>query len=459
MGLADRLRIAPGLNTQTLAKPADLDPPLQSKYLKTLEALEIAAAAVRALIDEGDTALSKRLKQPTQVAIHSLPGMSDIQGAINTLDAAATALNDVIREHNSAVEQFTKRQDEASRAILRHFLADGHGEFTAAKNAADEAAVALDEASRELQVTQKKISDLKARVRAHGPAAAKVTKLVHDYLGHQELTIVAADQGYSLHRNGKPAKGQPSEGEKAAIALCYFLTTLESDGRALKDLVVVVDDPISSLDTKAMNYACALVLKKLDKAGQLIVLTHNQHCMNEFKKAWKSAAYPRNRETAPTARLLYMDVQLFQQSATRSAKVVEMSHLLREYDSEYHFLCQKIFEFDAAGQDHPQNLLLMPNAMRRVLEIFLAFKVPGTAPLQAKLKTLTDRFPAIDTVRVAALERLSQVESHSDNLDDLVGHSPMIVEEVRQTCSALLQLMAVTDEPHTTAIRKQCKAA
>ena len=34
----------------------------------------------------------------------------------------------------------------------------------------------------------------------------------------------------------------------------------------------------------------------------------------------------------------------------------------------------------------------------------------------------------------------------------------MIVEEVRQTCSVLLELMAVTDEPHTTAIRKQCKA-
>jgi hypothetical protein len=33
----------------------------------------------------------------------------------------------------------------------------------------------------------------------------------------------------------------------------------------------------------------------------------------------------------------------------------------------------------------------------------------------------------------------------------------MIVEEVRQTCSALLELMAVADELHTTAMRKQCK--
>jgi wobble nucleotide-excising tRNase len=456
--LAQDLLSAPTLNTQTLPKATELEPSLKTTYSEQLKTFETTAEAARALLKEAAVALSKRLKQPTQIVTHSLPSMLDVEGAINTLAAALEGLNDIVGEHNAAVENFTKRQDEASLAILRHFLADGHQAFTLAKTAADEAAAALDQAAVEVHAAEQQITNLKAKVRAHGPAASKITKLVHDYLGHRELTIVAADQGYSLHRNGKPVRGQPSEGEKTAIALCYFLTTLESDGRALKDLVVVVDDPISSLDTKAMNYACALVLKKLDKAGQLIVLTHNQHCMNELKKAWKPAAYPRNGETAPTARLLYVDVQLAEGSAMRSAKIVEMSHLLREYDSEYHFLCWKIFEFDGIGSDHSPNLLLMPNAMRRVLEIFLAFKVPGSAPIKAKLKTLTDRHPKLDPVRVAALERLSQVESHSDNLDDLIGHSPMIVEEVRQTCSTLLELMAVTDEPHTTAIRKQCKA-
>ncbi len=457
-GLAQDVRSAPALNMQTLPNASELEPSLQATYRERLKTFETAAAVAQALLEEAIVALLKRQKQPTQIAVHSLPPMSEVEDAINTLAAALKGLNDLFGEHNAAVENFTKRQDEASLAILRHFLADGHQEFTSVKTEAEEAAVALDRAAAAVQADEQKITKLKAQVRAHGPAAPKISKLVHDYLGHRELTIIAADQGYSLHRNGKPVKGLPSEGEKTAIALCYFLTTLESDGRALKDLVVVIDDPISSLDTRAMNYACALVLKKLEKAGQLIVLTHNQQCMNEFKKPWKSYAYPRNSETAPTAQLLYVDVQLPAGSATRSAKIVEMSHLLREYDSEYHFLCQKVFEFDGTGTDHSPNLLLMPNAMRRVLEIFLAFKVPGSAPIKDKLKKLTDRHPNLDPVRVSALERLSQVESHSDNLDDLVGHSPMIVEEVRQTCSALLELMAVTDEPHTAAMRKQCKA-
>lgn len=72
---------------------------------------------------------------------------------------------------------------------------------------------------------------------------------------------------------------------------------------------------------------------------------------------------------------------------------------------------------------------------------------------------MVERHPALDPVRVVALERLSQVESHSDDFDELTGHSPMIIGDVRQTCAALLDLMSVADEDHMKAIRKQCKGA
>ncbi|HEY7425518.1 MAG TPA: AAA family ATPase, partial [Gemmataceae bacterium] len=301
------------------------------------------------------------------------------------------------------------------------------------------------------------IAKLRAKIREHGPAAEKLTKLVHAYLGHGELSVIAANEGYELHRNGKLVKGAPSEGEKTAIALCYFLCTLESEGRNIKDLIVVIDDPISSLDTKAMNYACALVRSRLEGASQVIILTHNQHCMNEFKKAWKNRAYPRNKDTAPTASLLFLDVVLTASQGTRTSHLVEMSALLREYDSEYHFLCQKVLEFEAAGNDHFEYGFMMPNVIRRVLDVFLAFKVPGTSNLADKLQQLGQRHTDLDPARLSALERLSQVESHSDNLDDLIAHSSMTIEETRDANAALLTLMSVADKEHTVAVRKHCK--
>jgi hypothetical protein len=72
---------------------------------------------------------------------------------------------------------------------------------------------------------------------------------------------------------------------------------------------------------------------------------------------------------------------------------------------------------------------------------------------------MTKLHPGLDKTRMVALERLSQVESHSDTLEDFISHSSMTIEETRDANAALLELMQAADENHTAAIKKQCKAA
>lgn len=204
-----------------------------------------------------------------------------------------------------------------------------------------------------------------------------------------------------------------------------------------------------------MNYACSLIRSRLTGAAQLFILTHNQHCMNEFKKAWRNQA----KADPPTAALLFLDVSMPEGTEARSARIVELPSQLRAYDSEYHFLCHKMLQFEAVGGQYSEYWFMMPNVIRRVLDVFLAFKVPGSHPLQQKLEALTKKCPDIDDIRIKALDRLIQVESHSDSLDDLVSHSSMTIEETRDANAALLELMAASDADHTKAIRKQCKDA
>lgn len=96
---------------------------------------------------------------------------------------------------------------------------------------------------------------------------------------------------------------------------------------------------------------------------------------------------------------------------------------------------------------------------RRVLELFLAFKVPGTGPIKDKLEAMTKLHPDLGKTRMVALERLSQVESHSDTLEDFISHSSMTIEEAQDANAAVLELMQAAGENHTATIRKQCKAA
>lgn len=435
-------------------KTAELELQLQERYAAARRHTDSSLKGLVPLIEETSRVLSARLEQPTITVTHNLPGPDEIAAGCKAVEEAIEVQNATIREHNEASANFSKRQDDAREAIKKHYLADGHDEYASLIKTLEEANGRVGSLTEELGELEGQIAELSAKVRTHGPAADQITGLVRAYLGHGELTIFAADEGYELHRHNKIVRGAPSEGEKTAIALCYFISSLEADGRALKDLILIVDDPVSSLDTKAMNYACSLIRSRLTGAAQLFILTHNQHCMNEFKKAWRKRA----KADPPTAALLFLDVSMPEGSDARSARIVNLPSQLSAYDSEYHFLCHKMLQFEAAGAGYSDYWFLMPNVIRRVLDVFLAFKVPGSHPLLQKLETLTDKYPDIDDVRIKALDRLIQVESHSDSLDDLVSHSSMTIEETRDANAALLELMAATDPDHTAAIRKQCNA-
>ncbi|TIS53787.1 MAG: hypothetical protein E5W91_29475 [Mesorhizobium sp.] len=434
-----------------------ISPELQTAYQAARSLLVRQMDAASDLMKLTLGILRAKLATPTAIVENRLPPMEKVRESCNLLKSTRTEVNNLIVQHNEQVDDFARHQEEARLSIRRHFLAEGASDYADLRTEVGAASMAADEAKAELTKLLNDIETLKAKVREHGPAAARVNELVKSYLGHGELTISPIAEGYELHRHSQLVRGAPSEGEKTAIALCYFLSTLESDGRKLEDVIVVIDDPISSLDTKAMNFACALIRNRVSQAAQLFVLTHNQHCMNEFKKAWKGWAYPRNKDTAPTARLLYVDVSVPTGTNIRSSSIIEMPPLLREYDSEYHFLFQKVLQFEAAGAAHSDYAFMMPNVIRRVLDVFLAFRMPRNGPLIDKIKELCKGDTSLDVERMIALERLSQVESHSDSLDDLVTHSSMTVEEAHDANAALLVMMEKLDSEHLKGLRKYCR--
>ena len=437
---------------------SDVNLAQRSAYFDAIQDMTESSKSALSLLKEAQRIIEERLAQPTVPVKHTLPAPETVAQTCELFGSRVSGANSLIEQHNGASAYFDKSQEAARLAIRKHFIAEGFSDFNELKEGLTAAQGAAESLQSDMSALQAEIVALTTTVQAHGPAADKITKLVQAYLGHGELTIVPAAEGYELHRHGKIVKGPPSEGEKTAIALCYFLSKLEEDGRSIDNLVVIVDDPISSLDTKAMNYACSLLRSRIENACQVFVLTHNQHCMNEFKKAWKNRAKSKNDKPA-TAALLYLDVTMTEQSNRRCATIIEMPKHLQGYDSEYHFLCSKALEFEAAGEGYSEYWFMMPNVIRRILDVFLGFKAPGSGPISQKLEKLAKTLPDLDLVRIKALERLAQAESHSDSLDDLIAHCSMTIEETRDANAALLELMRQADEGHVAAIRDQCKAA
>lgn len=386
----------------------------------------------------------------------AFPLESDFSAVSDGLARAVGAVNATIAKHNETVDNFAKNQEEAEIAIRKHFLAESREEYRGYAEVLQKADTELADADTALKNSITAADTLRKKIRAHGPAAESINRLIASYLGHNELSIFPLDQGYELRRHGRAIAGMPSEGEKTAIAISYFVSSIEAEGRKLKDTIVVVDDPVSSLDTKALNFACSLIRSRLEGAGQLFVLTHNQQCINEFRKAWKNKIKaPEGKE--PTATFLFMDVVIPQRQNRRRTRIVEMPRLLREYDSEYHYLFGHVLKFTDDPSAYYEHGYMMPNVLRRVLDVFLAFKCPGNSGLPGQIAKLCVDYPELDKDRLVALERLAQVESHSDNLDDLLSFSSMTLEETQDAAGALLAMVEQVDSKHLAGVKRLCR--
>jgi wobble nucleotide-excising tRNase len=428
---------------------AEFQPPFETAAANLYAALDDVSPLLSSALD----ALKARKAAPTTAIAVTLPPVSEVETRLRVLEQACSTVSGICDQHSAMVDDFIGHQKKARESIRRHFAAENAKAYSDHTDLIAEAKASEASAKARIGQLETELADLRSKIQQHGPAAEKINALIKSYLGHGELSIVAVAEGYELHRHGALVAGEPSEGEKTAIALCYFLSSLEAENRKIKDLIVVVDDPVSSLDTKAMNYACALVRNRLGDAAQVIVLTHNHHCLNELKKFWKGLA----RAKQPTATLKFIDVAIPTGAYLRSATIIELPKHLREYESEYHYLFEKVMSFEAAGAGHFDYAFMMPNVLRRVLEIFLAFKIPSNGNISDKLKMLCSRHADLDQYRLNALERLSQVESHSDNLDDLISQSSMTIEESRDACASLMHLMEIVDGDHHTDLKNYCQ--
>lgn len=135
-------------------------------------------------------------------------------------------------------------------------------------------------------------------------------QVINSYLEALNLSKYSIDQDYHITINASIVENENlrivlSEGEKTTITFAYFLARLKLfyDKSTLKDLVIVIDDPISSLDESRIYNTSYLVAKiNIEIAGEILtdnkdkaqvfVLTHSHIFMtNIIRILGKVATY------------------------------------------------------------------------------------------------------------------------------------------------------------------------
>lgn len=401
--------------------------------------------------------LQKKAKVPSEVIDRSkFESHVDFEHAERVFVESLECTNKVIEQHNEICRHLRAEQERQRARLLRHYLYQAKSQYDSLRAADENARRKRQKLVAAIQKCNNSVNEITQQMRAHAPAAETINLLVQQYLGHSELALAPVDSGFQLVRYGEKSVGKPSEGEQTAIVLCYFVAMLAGEGRKVGDLIVVLDDPISSLDSKSLNYAASLIQAKLVDVGQLFVFTHNLQLFNELKKWMKSRCQKDGvSDTKVTASMFLVESRVSSLTGRRESTIVRLPKYLREYESEYHYMFHLLLQCKEPGEVRDMYLYTMPNLLRKVLDVFCSFRQPDGDGFRGRVSRV-GKEAAIDPVRVASLERLVQLESHGDNLDDLTVMSTLTVEEIEGAIGTTLELIERADPGHYKVMLKMC---
>ena len=386
-----------------------------------------------------ETLKNKRRETTKAQKLQVLNSVPEFSIVISKVDA-------LINKHNTKSQEFRKNQDAAVAAIKNHYLSTIFPDVKAREIELSTLQTQICDLEKSVEEKEAEIEKERAAISSDHKAAEELTKNLHAFLGREELTFEVDENGgdeadtagYRIMRGDRRAS-HLSEGEKTAIAFVYFVVHL-SDGHFEKDKgIVVIDDPVSSLDSSSMYQAFAFLKGVVGDCSQTFILTHNFEFLRLLLN-WRGG--PRKKKTG-----FYM-IKNHMIDDMRCATIDEMDKELQIYESEYHYLfkCLKDMKKDLDGtvaRAYP-----IPNIARKLWETFLTYQVPSGEGFYYKIEYLKNE--GVDAQKLDAIYKFTNDQSHSTG----AGFNPSLVPEAEKVIDYIFELMEALAPNHFKVLSK-----
>lgn len=337
------------------------------------------------------------------------------------------------------------------------------------KAAAETAAAAHTDAEKEIREAEAEVQTLRGRQKDERKGAERVNSLLTNFFGHDGIKLEARDGEdkatvkFEVTRDGKAAYNL-SEGECSLIAFCYFIAKLDEPESKDKELIIYIDDPISSLDGNHIFFMFSLIesliAKPIKKNGansyryrQLFISTHNL----DFLKYLKRLSIPSKKIAAGEGRTKSVnDIEHFMiERNGASSNILLMPSYLRDYITEFHYLFHQIYKCkdQAAAADNHEPFFGFGNNLRKFLEAFLFFKYPYHDDRSDAFERIRKFFGEEEDTAIALVNRLNNEFSHLEAVPDR-GFKPVEIPEIAKVANYVLDKIYAADQSQYNALLK-----
>lgn len=274
--------------------------------------------------------------------------------------------------------------------------------------------------------------------------------IINKYLSYvfyddTRMKLIAGDYQYVLQVNGNPiAPNKVSAGERNIIGLCYFFASMfegrEKNHEFDDELLVVVDDPISSFDFEnkvgvaslIRMVSCNILEKNLN--SKILIMSHDLQTIFNLQKVKAELGIP--------------DPQQVDELANKS--IVKMTLKKR---NEYKKLLDNIYTF-ATGADDGKDISI-GNQMRKVQEAYATF---------VYRKRMEEAFRDEDVLALIPSEKKTYYKSfmyrlilNGDSHEEEAAYTINSFDELyaigekRRTAKCVLLLLYYINKPHLSA--------
>lgn len=291
----------------------------------------------------------------------------NISTIINDINTNFERLNTKIEEINNIIENKEKTKQRLillNKKIYYYKIQDDYNNYKKFREEKEKEIANNELIKKNIKTTKTEITTLNAQKNNIHIALDKLNKYLEYILfDKNRLKLECRDNEYFVKVNGKDVKLKDlSLGERNIISLAYFFTLMleenNEDSEFEKDSFIVIDDPISSVDSdnKIGIYSfLRMMFYKIIKNSnsKIICFSHNLEVIFNLEKTFSDIG---------KAKMTIKEL--------RKCKLNEFKY--RKYN-EYSKMLTEIYEFANKEEGYEKLEYTIGNQMRKVLEAYATF--------------------------------------------------------------------------------------
>lgn len=268
----------------------------QEKLYIYYDKFESTFSTLKAIFLNNLELISSKQKEPSRAIT-----LTDTASIIDEFNLELKKVNIIIKTHNDLVDNFAREKSGLINEIWNFFASEYDATITKHNRTIEGMESAIknlntkrEQALQDFRTVKNEITALENSVTSVTPTVNEINRLLKGY-GFTNFQIQEVKENknhYQIVReNGEPAKTTLSEGEITFITFLYYMQLVKGSftpNGITTDRVLVIDDPVSSLDSNVL-FVVSTLLRDIfteihegkSSVRQVVLLTHNVYFHKE----------------------------------------------------------------------------------------------------------------------------------------------------------------------------------